>query len=474
MQKATGSRAIRLPARASLWYVISAGVQRGIAFFGTPIFTRLLTPQEYGLYPLYNTWLSIATVLATLEIGGSIAMRGLQRFSDRRDDYLTASLGLIALPFSVLVIVALLLGERITEITGLTAPLLIIMGIQILCNTVNSLYLQRLKYDYKYRQVVLVNGVLSLLTPLLSLLLIELTGLRGEGRIVAMASVTAVVAIPQFIGTVRRGGRFFSREIWGYLLRVSIPLLPHFAAVSLIIRIQELAVGRIYGTDSLARLSVAMSLGLCVTVITGGVISALGPWVLRRVSSGRIRDVRELLTPLVRALGCCCLIILAPAPEAIRVIAPPEYREVLIAVYPLLLSSIPMMLSSVVSIAETFYERSGRATLPSLAAAGISAIGAFLVLPHTDYRLAGFFILISYTVLFLLSSRVLEHMAGEPLTEDGRILSVLCICAAYSVLLFISSGNLASRVLLMIPPTVMLIKEGLELYGMIREVADQS
>ena len=34
----------------------------------TPIFTRLLTTQEYGEFNVFNSWLSIVTVFVTLNL----------------------------------------------------------------------------------------------------------------------------------------------------------------------------------------------------------------------------------------------------------------------------------------------------------------------------------------------------------------------------------------------------------------------
>ena len=85
---------LKLPAKASLWYIASSAISRTIGAAGTPIFTRLLTPEEYGLFPLYNTWLAVATVILTLELTGGVIYRGLQKFSHDRDKFLSAAFGL--------------------------------------------------------------------------------------------------------------------------------------------------------------------------------------------------------------------------------------------------------------------------------------------------------------------------------------------------------------------------------------------
>lgn len=60
-------RSMSAPAKASLWFVICSVLQKGIAFLTTPLFTRVLSQEEYGTVSIYNSWLAVITILATFE-----------------------------------------------------------------------------------------------------------------------------------------------------------------------------------------------------------------------------------------------------------------------------------------------------------------------------------------------------------------------------------------------------------------------
>ena len=81
---------VRVPAKASAWYIGSSVLAKGISALVTPIFTRLLTPEEYGLYPLYLSWLSVFTILLSLELTGGVMYRGLQKFGNDKDEFTSA------------------------------------------------------------------------------------------------------------------------------------------------------------------------------------------------------------------------------------------------------------------------------------------------------------------------------------------------------------------------------------------------
>lgn len=56
----------------------------------TPIFTRLLTTQEYGEFNVFNSWLSIVTVFVTLNLYNGVFTRGLVKYEEDRDRYASA------------------------------------------------------------------------------------------------------------------------------------------------------------------------------------------------------------------------------------------------------------------------------------------------------------------------------------------------------------------------------------------------
>ena len=52
-------------ARATGWFVICSLIQKGISFLTTPIFTRLMSTEQYGLFSVYTSWLQILTIFST-------------------------------------------------------------------------------------------------------------------------------------------------------------------------------------------------------------------------------------------------------------------------------------------------------------------------------------------------------------------------------------------------------------------------
>ena len=80
-------RTMSLPAKATLWFFIGNIFQKGIAFISTPIFTRLMSTNDFGAYNFYLSWLSIFTVLLTLRLDYGGFNKGLTKYKDDKDGF---------------------------------------------------------------------------------------------------------------------------------------------------------------------------------------------------------------------------------------------------------------------------------------------------------------------------------------------------------------------------------------------------
>ena len=452
-----------------MWYVATSVIAKGISALSTPIFTRLLTPAEFGLYPLYNTWMSIISVIVTLELTGGVIYRGLQKYSDKKDVFLSTSFGLFLTVFLPFCTFYFAFNSVINSISGLSTFIFVLMMAQIFANTVIAFYSAKARYEYNYKSVALINLVSAFAIPFTSIAFILLGKFKSEARIISSALVLTVIGAFALYGILKKSGTLFNKEIWGYLLKFCLPLLPHYLSLSLIMRVTEITIGKKFGTDSLGKYSVAVSVGMALTVVTSGVLSALSPWLLRKIQAKETVKIRELLLLIVKGLCVLCLLVLAIAPEVIFILTPPDFRPALPAVYPLALSIIPQFLSSALTSAGMYYDKSYLCAVPSVISAAMSVALSLLLLPKIDYRFGAVFVLVAYLLFAILSTLVYKRLSGElPIDVKGTLTSFL-LTLLYAVPIFIFRNVLLSRTVLVLPLLPLLFILGKRGYLAIKE-----
>ena len=439
---------LTLPARASVWYTACGIVERGVGFIFTPIFTRALTPEEYGLYPLYVSYMSLFTIIITLELSGNIIYRGLTKYRGREDELISCTLGIVCLSFTAVITLLWLFGDSIAKVTGLSRYILLLLAAQVFFNEVISLYVAKCRYLYEYRAVSVINTALAVLSPTLAFVLINFTRVRSLARIVAPLAVTALIALPLGVVIFMRGKRLFSREIWGFILRLDLPLLPHFAATAVIAQSGKIIVGRYFGEEALAKYSVVFSMGFVFSLITVGINSALSPWVNRKLAGGRDERIAEVINPAFTLFAIMTLCGLCFSPEGLAFLAPREYMSALVAIYPLSLSVLVGFLTAIINAVLIFHKKSHLISTASITTAGVNLLLGVTVTSKYGYFAAALVQLASALILFAISAVMVGGVSQKPIVNPKNHLAVLVLVGTVSVALYLLRGVIISRVLI--------------------------
>ena len=87
-------RSLSVQAKAALWFTICSFLQKGISFITVPIFTRLMSTEEYGTYTVYLSWLQILTIMTSLYLFNGVYDNAMAKYEKQRDEYTSAMQGL--------------------------------------------------------------------------------------------------------------------------------------------------------------------------------------------------------------------------------------------------------------------------------------------------------------------------------------------------------------------------------------------
>ena len=77
--------------KSGFWYTVSNFFLKGIAFITIPIFSRMLTTEEFGYYNNFTAWLAVLTIIGTLSLSTSL-IRGRFDFKDDLDSFISSNL----------------------------------------------------------------------------------------------------------------------------------------------------------------------------------------------------------------------------------------------------------------------------------------------------------------------------------------------------------------------------------------------
>ena len=460
---------LSIPARASVFGVGSNLIVKALAVVFTSVFTRLLLPEEYGLYSLFASWLSILTPLATFSLGGSVLYRGMQKFRNDEQAFLSSTLSL-SLTLSLLSLAIYLpLCEKVNALTGLSTALTVLIFVDIISGSAINFYLARCRYLYSYKKTFTLTLIQSLLWQAFAVLLITHTPYRSEGRIIASVAVSFIIAIPTFIYIFLKGKRFFSKKYWVFALKFNRAILPYHLAHAVLIGCDKIIIERLCGQSSLAKYSIGYSLGMLLTLAVNGINSALQPWLFRKLGAGEYSRPERLCLSLTRLISILTVLFVLFAPEALSFLAPKDYGEAILAVYPIALSVIPSFVFSVITSAKMYEERNLSTFISTAIAAALSIVLNLSLIPRLGYMTAAVISLICNLACVVLQYIISGKSVAKKLVNANKYLqislfSIICVALAAFI-----RGNIYARAVSSLPLFLLLLVEGLALRGEIRE-----
>lgn len=389
------------PFRASLWFTISNVIQKSIALFSLPILTRIMSTEDYGSYAIYQSWLAVVTILATMNLFLSAYTRGITEFEDQREEFASSILTLCSLITVFLFCVFLIRPEFWSGLMGLSPFLITVMFIEIFLMSAFEFWAATQRYDYKYRALVIVTIAITACSLGLGIAAILSSSSKAEARIIVDVAVKGVVGLLLFILIIGRGKCLFRREFWRYALAFNIPLIPHFLSHFVLTQSDRIMIGSIVGNDAAALYSVTYSLSTAMIFIITAVNNSLTPYTFKCLKAGETDRLKTATRPIFVMVAVLCVLMMAFGPELVTLFASAEYADA-IWIMPSLAASVFFIFTySVFANVEFYYKKTFAISVASAVCALLNIALNYLLIPRFGYQVAAYTTLASYICLTL-------------------------------------------------------------------------
>lgn len=436
----------KLPAgvRASFWFAVCSMLQKGIQFIVTPIFTRLLTTEQYGQFSLYQSWETMFLTVITLKLADVVFNNGMIRFDNDRDAFISAMQGLSAVSILLAFCVYLTAPDRWDSLLGLPRILVVAMFIQVFFTPPWQFWTMRQRFEYRYRALTAVTLLLAVSNPILGLIAVHLTPERGIARALSAALLTTLEGIFFCFYNLKRSKKLYVKRYWKYALAFNIPLIPHFLSQIVLAQADRIMIGKMFGKSPVAVYSLACSIGTIMDIITGSIRGSFDPWIYQRCKAQDYRRIGKVANIL---LALCAGIILVPilmAPEVMAIMAPGAYGEAIWTIPPLAVSSYFIFLYSLFGNIEFYFEENKFIAAASSLAAVLNVVLNWFCMHWFGYIAAGYTTLLCYVFLtavhYCLLRRAQRKHGVKERIYDMRVVCgitlAVCVVAALCMPLY--------------------------------------
>lgn len=215
--------------RITLINIISTLVLTGISFFTSPVFSRLLGTDNYGIVSVYNAWLSIFTIVIGVQTVSSLAVARAEFGEERQKEYQSNAITISLLSFLCVGAGSWLARSPICAAMHLGEPLLAFMLLQSFGQYCVGFANTKFTYEFKAEKNFLLSLIVSISTVGLSLFLVNKFPARINylGRILGMSIPYASIGAMICIWLLVNGKSFFHKEYWKFCIPLSLPIILH-------------------------------------------------------------------------------------------------------------------------------------------------------------------------------------------------------------------------------------------------------
>ena len=425
--------------KASFWFLICAFLQKSISAITTPIFTRLMSTSEYGQYNVFNSWMSIITCFTTLNIYGGVYTQGLVKFESDRNRYASAFQGLLFTLSALWVIVYSIIHVWVNPSLDLTTTQGYLMLLIIWLSGVFQLWAQEQRVQFKYRVLVLVTLIYSLLTPIIGIALIRISNDKVTARILGVAIASVIAYTWQFFYQLIRGKTFFSGRIWKYAFSLSLPLIPHYLSQMILNSSDRIMIKSMVGASEAGIYSLAYSVSLIMVMFNTSLLSTIEPWIYQKIKEKQIDHLPKVAYPAFLGIAGVNLLLIMFAPEVIKIFAPVQYYEAIYVIPPVTMSVYFQFMYSFFALFEFYYEKTQYITIATLTGAVINIVTNYIFIRLFGYIAAGYTTLFCYIIYAFMHYIFMRKICHKYLNDmkPYNIKIILVISAGFMIAGFI-------------------------------------
>lgn len=386
--------------KSGIWYTISNFLVHSVDIITMPIFTRLLTKEQFGLYNNYMSWRNILTIVITMDLGATLT-RARFDFKRNFDEYILSILSLSTLSATVWFILFAVFRKKVEELLGVDYVYINAMLLYMVFLPAVSYFQGRERNLFKYKRTIATSMFITISTSLLSLIMVTLMKNKLGGWIWGSIIPTVAVGAVFFVLFIERGKRI-DPSYWGYALTICLPYIPHLLSMNVLNSTDRVMIRKWCGAEDTALYSLAYSCCTIVTLLTSSINSAYAPWLGEQLYEKHYSEIRRFSKYYISGFAYLAIGIMLLAPEVLLILGGKNYLEARYVMPPVAMGCICQFLYTMFVNVEQFMKKTVGMAIASASAALLNVILNWLLIPRFGYIAAAYTTLIGYLWLLVV------------------------------------------------------------------------
>lgn len=432
--------------KAGIFYIISQLFVRGITFMTTPLFTRMLSQEQFNQYKLFESWLLIFGPVMSLCLYRSVE-RAKYDVKDRFHAFVSAVQTLSYLSITAFFVIFLIFKDTLTALCSMTDFMLYIAFLYTYAHTSIMFYQRREKQMMRYRASTSFTAATVIPATLLAVLLVvigkntrhdaSLLPLRIAGYYIPMIIGGLIVAVLLLI----QGRKIADRSYWSYALRFSLPLIPEALSIQIMNQADKLMVTKMTGDINGSVVSLATTVSYIIWILEDSVWNAWLPWMYEKLSRKEGSDIQGCWQILMHTFGLISFGLVLFAPEIILILGGRKYADAVYLIAPMVTGTLFRFYSYSYTAIQNYHKKTGFVAFSTVSVMFLNVALNYIFIRAFGYQAAAYTTAFCYLVLMIMQAFMEKNLTGEQIIPLTRTIFISCAWFVLCMLVMLLFGT---------------------------------
>lgn len=430
-------------AKAGLGYIIGNYFLKGLSFLTLPIFVRLMSTSDYGIYNSFLAYESIFFVIIGFAIHSSFK-NAKYKYKEKYDQYISSSFLLLVISFIMWFLVVFLFSDFLIftfKLDKISLYMLVLFSFSsAVINCINAY----LALNFEYQNFLVISFINAVSNILLSIILINVvfSSARYLGRIIG-------TTIPAFIISTVLIYKFFLKEkpkncikYWKWGLSYSLPIVPHGVSQVILNQFDRIMIQNIIGASQAGIYSFAYNIYSIIQVTTSSLDNAWEPWFYEKMNNKDYQSISKRSSEYILGVLLFTILVMLFSPELITILGSKAYWDAKYSVLPIIGAGYFSYLYTLPSSVEYYYSKTKYIAIGTTGAAMLNIVLNFIFINQYGYIAAAYTTLVTYFVYFIIHYIISKKIIKENIFNI-KVIVFASTCIFFTIiitLLFINNS----------------------------------
>lgn len=431
---------------AGIGYTVGNIFIKGINFLTVPLFSRLLTTEEFGVYNTFIAYDAILCIVMSFALYMSIRSANIE-YPGKIHEYASSITLLYIIAGSLLLGIVFIFRDQLSVLLSFPKVVLYMLILYSFASGIITLYNQIISLEYNTKKYLLIAFVNSIGNIFLSLLLI-LTVFRNHkdlGRIIGVTSSMFGLAVLLLVSMYRKSKPRINRDYWRFGLHYSLPIVPHGVSQVLLSQFDRIMIRTLVSASATGIYSLAGNIKLILTIINDSIVTVWQTWFYEKMRNCETHKIPSKAIMLAAAFGILTCGMIAISPELIMFMGGSNYMDGKKVAIPMIVDAFIVFLYNIVVPAEYYKKKTNYIMWATLFAAILNIITNYIFILKYGYIAAAYTTLFAYICYLAIHYYISHKLIGFYTIPRMYLALLLAIVALVATISLVSISNVIVR-----------------------------